>query len=334
MKAVEKKTALKYKLRFWAIKQILEQYTDEKNELSIQDILNCIAEIYPNHNVKRDTVMKDIKYLQELGFHIVESRKGTAIHYQLINREFDIHELRLLVDAVISSRSLSARKTEQLVDKLKMLASQHEAKHLANDIYIGKTVKMENENIHHWISALHEAVANRYLVAFKYGKYNLNKKIVFNRDGDLYHIEPYELVWNNDYYYLIGRKPGEEQWRHYRVDRIYDLTIDKQKTFNRLPFDIGAYMDTLFHMYSGDVEEVILHVHNHLVNAYLDKFGTSLAINPINDNYFEVRFKAANSDGLLRWVLTWGSDAIVISPLSLKDRIRQEAMKMVSHYTL
>jgi predicted DNA-binding transcriptional regulator YafY len=147
-----------------------------------------------------------------------------------------------------------------------------------------------------------------------------------------YTVDPYELVWNSDYYYLIGKLQNEKEWRHFRVDRIQQMNTLHDSGFLRESFDVTTYLKSLFHMYSGTMRFVRLRLHNHLINVIIDRFGLDVLIKKSGENHFEVMFEAAISTGLIRWVLTWGSDVEVLEPQSLVTNIRDEAGKMFKLY--
>ncbi|AKG33855.1 helix-turn-helix transcriptional regulator [Paenibacillus durus] len=207
---VTKKTELNAKYRLWEIKEILEQHSNPNTMLALSEIDELLRLRYPNHNVKRDTIQRDIKFLKEIGFHIRGEKNG-AWRYQLLRRDLTLEQLRILIDAVTSSRSLSVRKTREIVDFLKMMASEEEASHLANEIFINHAVKTENEEVQNWIFVLHHAIDQRKIVSFTYAKYGTDKKLSFHNNNNPYIVEPYELVWNSDYYYLNWKKSGRGQ---------------------------------------------------------------------------------------------------------------------------
>lgn len=324
--------AVNSKHRFMEVKEVLERHSHKDKMLTLSEIQEKLYERYPDHSIKVDTIKRDIDYLIELGFDI-NKKKDTAWRYQVVRRHLSIDQLRLLIDAVTSSRSITERETRKLVAHLKMMASKEEAQQLSNEIRISQAIKMKNEMVQVWISAIHEAIPLHCTIRFKYAKYGLNKQLVWHNNRQFYEIEPYELVWNSDFYYLIGKKPGETGWRHFRVDRMHEL----HKTcnlFQRQPFKLATYMEQMFHMYAGPVREVTVLVHHHLVNAMIDKFGLSLQIQQHPDqDYFEIAFKAADSDGLIRWLLTWGSQVKVVSPLEIREKMKNEALQMLQHYS-
>lgn len=144
--------------------------------------------------------------------------------------------------------------------------------------------------------------------------------------------ESYELVWENDYYYLIAVKKGELNWRHYRVDRILEIRVMEGPHFKRRPFDISSYMKKLFHMYSGKITNVKLRFDKSLLNVCTDKFGPKAEIREVNNQFFDITFSAAESEGLIRWILTWGKECEVLEPKALREKIKVEANQMFLKY--
>jgi len=185
----------------------------------------------------------------------------------------------------------------------------------------------------YFIFHIHQAISASKTITFQYGRYNTEKKFVLSRDGTYYNINPYELIWNNDYYYLVGKKQDTGDLRHFRVDRIKNVSVT-QDLFVRDPlFNPSDYVGKLFHMYSGDDEMVEIVFDNHLINVIIDRFGTSVHVTSYSETSFLLKTRATVSEGLLRWVLTWGSDAKVLKPDSLVEKIQSEAEKMIAQYS-
>lgn len=316
--------------RITKLKEILEKETDEESGISKADIIKRLKEEFePNiFKVNDKSIVEDIKTLSEMGFDVItEFGAHGKMLYSNKNKLFELYELRILIDAICSSRFITSEETSKIIEKIKRLTGTTLAKKLQNQIYIDGRVKSEDNQVRRWIDILHTSISDQKKVLFKYGNYNTDKEFTLHHNGEYYHVEPYALIWNNDYYYLVGILNNETKFRNFRVDRMRDVQIE-DVIFSKKPLNISTYLNETFNMYPGESEMVIIHFDNQLINAVIDRLGTNINITKIDDNKFEVRFKAAINEGLTRWILMWGSDAEVISPKSLVEKIQIESSKM------
>lgn len=261
-----------------------------------------------------------------------QEKNGLEKYYSHQNRLFELHELRVLVDAVSSARFITSAETEELIKKLKKLTSVYLAKQLENRILLTEGTKTENSFVKHSIHTLHEAIWDRRVIQFQYGRYNVEKEFQLSRNGDFYYVKPLGLVWNNQYYYLIGEYEPEGDIRHYRVDRMRKVTALEKNFLPNPDFDVSKYTNKLFHMYSGEERNIEIEFDNHLINVVIDHFGVNVPITRHTENTFRISTPAVISDGLVRWILTWGGDAKVLNPPALVERMKAEAEKLWKQY--
>ncbi|WP_420796926.1 helix-turn-helix transcriptional regulator [Alkalihalobacterium alkalinitrilicum] len=327
-------TKLSTKQRLLKIQDLLKKYTDEHHQLTIKELVDLFytkTEQTVGHKAVRD----DLRELAESGlFDVIENheKNGVEKYYSHQTRLFEIHELRLLIDAVSSAKFITKAETENLVKKLKKLTSIELAKQLENRILLPEGTKSGNKEVRKTINVLHEAIWKKQVIQFQYGKYNNSKDFQLSRNGDGYSVKPYALVWNNEFYYLIGEFQPEGDIRHYRIDRMRNVEITNRTFLIDPHFDISRYTQTLFHMYSGEERSIEIEFVNQLLNVVIDRFGLDVNIRPHTEETFRITTNAVISDGLVRWLLTWGSDAKVISPPSLVTRMKAEAGKLFRHY--
>jgi predicted DNA-binding transcriptional regulator YafY len=329
----ERKTRLNSKQRLLKLQDILKKYTDEENELSLNQIIELFNQ-EADMMVGKKAIHDDLLELEKsLLFDVTvnQEKEGVEKYYSHQQRLFEVHELRMLIDAVSSAKFISTAETEKLISKIKKLTSENHSKLLKNTILLSENVKNENQQIKYSIHELHNAIANFQKVTFQYGKYNLQKKFELNRNGEFYFVKPYGLVWGNDFYYLIGTSMSGEI-RHYRVDRMRNVTSTKESFVPDSDFNVTKYTEKLYNMYSGEETLTEIEFANHLINVVIDRFGRGIHIRPGMANSFRVSTQAMLSDGLVRWILTWGSDAKVITPPSLVERMKTEAEKFYHIY--
>ncbi|MDQ0253421.1 putative DNA-binding transcriptional regulator YafY [Evansella vedderi] len=329
---MEKK--LNNKQRLLRVQDLLKKYTDEDTELSLEELLDKFYEENGVH-IGRKALRDDLRELEESRlFDVTENqeKEGVEKYYSHQHRLFEIHELRLLVDAVSSAKFITKKETEKLVTKIQALTSKNLAKQLENRIILSDSAKTENDKVKHIIHELHTAIQKQQEITFQYGKYNLAKQFVLNRDGAFYNVKPYALVWNNDFYYLIGEYIPRKEIRHYRVDRMRNISSTEGTFLPDPNFDTTKYTQKLFHMYAGEESILEIEFAADLINVVIDRFGREASIRPTEEGTFRLSTTAVISDGLVRWLLTWGCDAKVLTPPFLVERMKEESEKLYNRY--
>ncbi len=313
---------------------MLTKYTDEANELTLEGILDQFYQEYkvsPGKKAIRDDLMELEKSLL-FDVTVNQAKEGVEKYYSHQGRLFEIHELRLLIDAVSSAKFISNEETENLVNKIKQLTSVKQAKQLENAIILPENSKSENQQIKYSIHQLHTAILNSRIIQFQYGSYDIDKQFVLRKNGDYYSVKPYALVWHNDYYYLIGEYIPKEEIRHYRIDRMQNVTSIEESFLPNPEFNSAKYTEKLFHMFSGEEHLVEVEFDSSLINVVIDRFGRGVNIRKVGENSFRISTQAIISDGLVGWLMTWGSDAKVLTPPILVERMKEEAEKLYKRY--
>ena len=231
---------------------MLKENTDENHAMSANDIISALAK--QGISAERKSIYDDIERLKLFGCDIL-SRRSEPKGYYLASRDFEIAELKLLVDAVQSSKFITEKKSNQLIHKIEQLASRHEAQTLQRQVVVSNRIKTMNESIYYNIDKLHSAISSDVKITFKYCSWTLAKKLEPKKDGANYTVSPYILVWDDENYYLIGFDDDSKEIRHYRVDKMLNITITAEKRdgddqFSK--FDIGNYSKRTFGMFAGD----------------------------------------------------------------------------------
>ncbi|SOC23954.1 predicted DNA-binding transcriptional regulator YafY [Ureibacillus xyleni] len=316
--------------RLLAIKDILYTYTDEEHALSISNILEKLKMHYGDAQFSKNTIKSAIKDLQEYGFHIEEeTRENKTVYYSHQYRNFEIYELRMLIDAVASAKFLTSKESEQLIKKIKQLTSEHLSKKLKSHIHIDPSLKVGNREVRYHIDNIHQAIIDKKIVSFQYGKYNVKKEFILRHDGKRYIVIPLELVWINDFYYLVAKQ--DDKIKHFRVDRMKKISV-LEESFQNEEFELRDHLRQSFNMYPGKPEYVEITFNQSLLNAILDHFGTDVYIKKYDDNTFTIKIEASINEGFIRWLLTWGSDAKVVAPQHLIEKMKDEITKMNNLY--
>ena len=324
--------------RLLKLREIFENETNEERKLSIKDINNKLKEEYSKEtnefkvNVK--TIRSDIDKLIESGFKIdvCTERNGKYVYYY-IGEALDMYEIRILLDAVYSAKSLTDEERNKLIRKIKALTNKGDSEIYDNKLYVSnQLIVSESTHLKYYLDTIHRAIFNNNKLKFKYGNYDTSKKFNIHHNGDLYIVHPYNLVWSNDFYYLVAYDEKKKKIINYRVDRMRTVEVEEENYQIDIEFDINTYLKSCFNMYPGEIDLVRVKFVSKLINAIIDRFGKDIDIVHKNDKTFTIEFEAAINEGLLRWILNWGADAEVISPKYLKSMIKEEITKMSRVY--
>ena len=294
--------------------QLLEKKGDEEHPVSTQELLDGLER--EGIAAERKSIYADMEVLREFGLD-VQLRRGKDGGWFVGERDFELAELKLLVDAVQSSRFISRKKSESLIRKLSALASESQARQLRRQVYVDRRAKTDNESVYYAIDRLHAAIGDNRAVEFRYFDYDVGKRRVFRRDGERYQVSPYGLIWDDENYYLVGWDHREEELRHYRVDRMDSLTathLPRRGDDRCKRFDLAQYGQRFFHMFSGREARVRLRCANALVNVMVDRFGKDAMLIPDGEGYFALTVDAVVSPQFYGWLFGLGSEVRLTAP--------------------
>jgi len=318
--------------RMLEVIRILQEYTDEKTMLTIHEIHG----FFPEHvKVGIGAVREDVQSLENsIAFPVVavQQKNGLVKHYHYDGRLFEIHELRLLMDAISAAKFIPLRDTNRLLMKIRKLTSYSLAKQLTNELVVAEESTEGAVGIISTVQLLHEAVQDLRVVAFQYGRYGTNLQFNVSHDGDEYLVKPLGLVWNNDRYYLVAHFIQEDEIRQYRVDRMRNVRLLEERFVTDPYFELSVYTSRMFHMFGGDMISLEARFHDKLINVVIDRFGLKANIVDQQDSTFLLKAQVAMSEGLIRWLFRWGGDVKVLHPNQLVERMKQEAEKMYEQY--
>ncbi len=326
-KRANQKTKLLYLMR------ILLQQTDEEHGLTLDDIVRALAEC--GIDAERKALYNDFEMLRTYGIDI-EMRRGKTVRYHVVSRDFELPELKLLVDAVQSSKFITRKKSEQLIGKIERLASHHEAKSLHRQVYVANRLKTVNETIYYTVDHIHEAMqANRQL-SFRYYDYNVQKNKVFRHDGNPITVSPWALIRDDENYYMVAYDAAAQKIKHYRVDKMQDAsTVDEPREGGEqfTNFDTAAYAKKTFGMFGGDEETVTLECQNDIAGNILDRFGMDIPFTDITDTHFRVRVKAQISPPFFTWLMNFRGKVKILAPTRVQQEFLTLAQDIVAQYT-
>ncbi|SEP70170.1 Predicted DNA-binding transcriptional regulator YafY, contains an HTH and WYL domains [Virgibacillus subterraneus] len=318
--------------RLLKIREILFNETDEYHEMGIGELSEKIRIIAGDVTFDNRTIKRDLEALDDMDFEIVQNKgKFGKILFSHQTRLFETYQLRLIIDAILSARFITTNEKEKLIQKVKELTSKHIAKTLPEPILFDQSANIDYELVKINIDCVHRAISEDKVLTYQYGKFNVKKEFEYHRNGDFYHVEPYALIWQNDYYYLIGRFQDTNELRHYRLDRIRHIEVS-EKHFTKCEFNLQEYVNQSFHMFAGEEMWMKIRFHNSMVNVVLDRFGQEADIKEMDEGHFMLTTKVKLSDGLINWILTWGNKAKVLSPDHLVERMKDKIIQMSEVY--
>lgn len=300
------------KLKILYIMRLFFYRTDNENTITIPEIISELKSL--GINAERKSVYDDIEALQLFGLDIVK-RKTKTHDYFLASRDFEIPEIKLLIDSVSSSKFITAKKSEELVKKLENLTSKHQAKNLRRQVFTNGRIKTMNESIYYSVDTIHLAIAGNKQITFKYFDWSVDKKKVFRKDGQRYITNPIALTYDNENYYLISYNSERKSYVHYRVDRMSNIEMLENECIKPdQEFDLSDYLKPFFSMFGGELCDVSLEFDNSLINIIIDRFGKNTIIIKVDENHFIAKVKVAISPLFLSWIIGFGNKAKVISP--------------------
>ncbi|RFZ77820.1 WYL domain-containing protein [Lacrimispora amygdalina] len=320
------------KLKLLYLMKILFERTDVQVPMTIAEIVESLA----GYDIKaeRKSLYSDMELLRQFGVDI-EMQRGKTVGYYIAERQFELPELKLLVDAVQSCRFITKRKSEELIKKLSSLTSSQQAKQLRRQVFVADRAKTINETVYYSIDQIHHAIGEGKKIAFQYFDYDVKKKRVFRRRGELYLTTPVSLCWNNDNYYLIAYSAKYDDFTHYRVDRMSGVEVldEDGDSFDMDKFNIAEHAKRAFGMYDGELVRARLAFDKSLVNVVLDHFGKDVLMLPSTDGWFEISVHVSISPVFLAWVFQFGDCAEIKEPDSLIVAMRELAEKSIRRYS-
>lgn len=316
---------IKAKLRPFYVAKMLYEQTDEEHYLTIAQIIDRLENEY-GISTSRGTVGDDIKALQTFGIEI-EVEQSTQNRYYLIGRRFDLPELKALIDAVESARFIPKEKSSALVDKLSLLASPFSIPKLVRNVDVENRIKADNEKIYYIMDALNDAINDKKKVSFQYYTYNRNKERVAKHNGEVYIFSPYKMIWNGDYYYVVGYSEKHSNIGSFRVDRIVTTPQILLEEQHELPkdFDLNMYLNSMFRMYNGERKQVELICKDDLMDTVIDKFGKDVNVSAYDENSFKATVTTSVGNVFYSWIFGFGGRVYISSP----DDVKGEYSKMV-----
>ena len=300
------------KKRLLLILELLYKTTDESHPVSTVDITDYLDE--KGFQIDRKTLRSDLRLLISMGYDIVVV-KSSPNKYFWGERTFEIPEMKMLLDAVSSARFISETKSKQLTKKIMSLAGMQQREQLKRHVRaIGKT-KADNKGLYYIIDTITEAINQKKKISIQYMEYNGRKEKILRNDGEVYILSPYVLYWNEDYYYVLGYSDKRERVTALRIDRMKTPTImDDDSVPKPEDFDVSAYSNKVFQMFSGEETTVELECDTALMKYVIDRFGLDVETEELSEEKFLAKVPVDLSPTFYGWVFQFGGGIRIIGP--------------------
>lgn len=299
--------------------RLFHEETDAMHPLSRKQLEEKLLEY--GIQVERKSLYNDIETLKKFGMDIAY-RKERPEGYFLQSHEFELAELKLLVDAVQSSRFITESKSNSLIRKIESMASKYEAKQLQRQVVVANRIKAMNESIYYNIDKIYASIASNQQILFRYFEWTIEKTTRLKKGGEPYQVSPWALTWDDENYYLIGYDVDAGILKHFRVDKMLDIEtwgeprVGKEE-FGR--FDLAHYTKKTFGMFGGEEETLRIRFHNKYIGVVIDRFGKDVSVRPDGEESFTARVDVAVSGQFFGWLTGLGKDVRILSPVYVAD---------------
>ena len=307
----------KYKLFY--LYRILMEETDEDHVLTTPQLIQKLEE--KGIKAERKSIYADLDALRrEFGVDIIDVGRGG--HY-VGERTFQFPEVKLLADSVLSSRFITEEKTVELVQKLRTLSSRHQAKQLTDRMFVADRVKAMNRSVYYSVDTIASAIDAGCKVSFRYFSYDASKQKQYHHGGEHIPVSPYDLVWDNEYYYLVAYDGAEQKIKHYRVDRMEQIQVleddprEGEDVYAKA--NVRSYSKRMFSMFSGEETVVTMRFANSLAGVVIDRFGQDVILAPDGEGHFRFSAAVSVSPQFYGWLFGLGPDAVILAPEDVRS---------------
>lgn len=306
------------KLRILYLYQYLVQHTDAEHTLSTAELIRILKEEY-SLQVSRNTISNDLTMLHDCGLHI-EHYESTQNKYYYDGHIYELPELKILVDAISSSKFITQRKSDELIAKLLTLTNTQNAAKLRRHIYVAGRAKSDNENGYYIVDAINTAIDTKRKISFRYTDFDVTKRRYISNDGKPYTVSPYTLIWDGDYYYMRGFCDERQEMRNFRLDRITEQPSILNQIAVMLPeeYNPADYSRHVFRMYDTDEPITVqLYCHVSVMKYLIDNFGADFDVEAVDDEHFKATVSVCASTTFYSWVFGFNGKIRIVGPQSI-----------------
>ena len=321
------------KLRTLYLMEILLERTDEEHMLNASELCAILDQEY-GISTDRRTIYTEMEILDKFGLDI-QQRKGKKPGYYIGARDFELPELKLLVDAVQSSKFITEKKSKELIQKLEKLCCKTDAAMLSKYVFIVNRPKTENETVYYNVDYIHNAIYENKEITFQYAEWTVKKEFKLKKNGAFYVVSPWALTWDDENYYLVAYDATVGIIKHYRVDKMQHTEIlktDRKGEESFKNFDLAAFAKKTFGMYGGVDAEVTLECRNELAGVVIDRFGHDVWLIPQGEEHFKAKVLVSVSSQFFGWITGIGSSMKITGPEHVKQQYKEYLLNVLQNY--
>ena len=321
------------KFKFTYLMKIMTEKTDDEHSLTMPQILEELEKY--EVSAERKSIYEDFKDMSKLGIDVIKEQRGRETFYHIAGREFELAEVKLLIDAVQSAKFITQKKSKSLISKVKNFVSEHQAKQLQRQIVINDRVKTMNESVYYNVDDIHTAINQNRKIKFKYYKWDIDKKLVERHGGSYFIVSPWALLWDDENYYMIAFDDWDNKIKHYRVDKMMYIEVGNDERAGKEEFknfDMAKYSKATFGMYHGEKTKVCIKFANHMCGVFIDRFGKDTLFRKIDENNSELIVDINVSPQFFGWIFSLGNDVEIVSPREVVNELREYTKKFIMKY--
>ena len=324
------------KFKFTYLMKIMQEKTDDEHSLTMPQIMEELEKY--DVTAERKSIYTDFQDMTEkFGVEIIKEQIGRETYYHVGTREFELAEVKLLIDAIQSSKFITQTKSRELITKIKSFVSEHQAKQLQRQVYINDRVKTMNESVYYNVDDIHTAINQNKKIRFKYYKWDINKKLVPRHNGDWFVVSPWALTWDDENYYMVAFDNLDHKIKHYRVDKMMRISIEEEQRNGKEAFknfDMAEYSKATFGMYQGQKTKVKIRLANYMCGVFIDRFGKDITFRPVDNEHSELHVDVNVSPQFFGWIFSLGKDVKVVGPEEVVEELRaktEEFLENLNH---
>ena len=315
------------------VRDFLLRNSDQEHPVTVNQIIGFLSQ--QDIRAERKSIYDDIETLRQFGLDIIQTKEDGRCGYYVGDREFQLPELKLLVDSVQASKFITHKKTASLIKKIETLASVHSAQLLHRQVFVKNRIKTMNESIYYNVDEIHNGISNNRKIRFLYFEYNVAKERQYRHGGAYYVVSPFAMTWDDENYYLVAYDSEAGIIKHYRVDKMEKIsTLDEERDGQEVyqALDMAVYTRKTFGMFTGEEIKVQMRFENHLVGAVLDRLGRDVFIVPDGPGHFTVRTDVVVSPQFFAWVLGFGPQAQIVGPAHVVEGMKAHIGSVAALY--
>lgn len=315
------------KFKFTYLMKIMLEKTDDEHSLTMPQIMAELEKY--DVTAERKSVYTDFQDMTDkFGVEIIKEQIGRETYYHVGARQFELAEVKLLIDAIQSSKFITERKSRELIKKIKGFVSEHQASGLQRQVFVHGRIKTMNESIYYAVEEIYQAIADNKKIRFQYFSWQADKSQYLLNKGEFFVVSPWALTWDDENYYLVAYDDYSKKCKHYRVDKMIKPQATAEKREGEAQFknlDMAAYSKATFGMYGGEKTRVKIWFHNKMSGVFIDRFGKDISFRPLDEKHSELNVDVFISPQFYGWIFGLGKDVKVVGPGKVVDEMRQMA---------